>query len=723
MSLTTKILLGFVAGVLAGIVAGEPLGELAILGDVFVRLLQMTVLPYVVVSLISGFGHLDPGQARRLGLWGGSLLVLLWALTFLAVAVMPLAFPALVSASFYSTTLVDPPPELDFLHLYIPSNPFDSLAHSVVPAVVVFSVALGIALISQPDRRPLLQALDTIGEALLKVNGFVVRLTPAGVFFIAASTAGTMSIDEFQRVQVFLISYILFALVATFWLLPGLLEALTPIRRKDASRLIRDALITAFATANSFVVIPLVAEASKQLLEPHVSDREDAESFVDILVPASHTFPHSAKILTLSFILFAGWFNDDPVKLTDYPVLLFSGIASLFGSVNGAIPFLLDLMRLPQDLFRLFLATSVLNSHFGTLLQTMHVLVLTVLTTAAIGGGLRFRWKPVLRYVVVTASILGAAVLGTRALYTFVVDTSYRKDQILTSMNMRLAREQVTVVVHREPPPIRGGDEDPTRSRLETILERGALRVCYRPDGAVPFSYFNRHGDLVGLDVEMAHSLARGLDVSLEFVPVASQVGTQDFAEALDSGYCDIVMSRSAISMAALSEIAYSRPYLDLNLGFLVRDHRLREFTDRDALERWEGLRIAVPGDPYYLRRVRQLFPAAEVVALEDVREFLDDSEDRFDALAFFAEAAATWSLLNPSFNVVVPEPSLQRIPLAYVLPRDDVVWQRAVDAWLELKRSDGTVDALYDYWILGREAEPREPRWSLLRDVLGWID
>jgi Na+/H+-dicarboxylate symporter len=365
MSLSARIILGLLVGLLAGVVVGEPLGRLEIFGTIFIRLLQMTVLPYVVVSLIAGLGHLDLAQARRLGLWGGGLLLVLWGLVFFTVAVVPLSFPELESASFYSTTLVEPAPRVDFVSLYIPSNPFHALANNVVPAVVVFSVALGLALIGVADRRPLLRALDALSDALLKVNGFVVRFTPFGVFFIAASAAGTMSIDEFQRVQVYLISYTLFALIATFWLLPGLMEALTPIRRKEALLLMRDALITAFATASSFVVIPLVAEASKRLLEPHVSDREDSDAFVNIVVPASHTFPHAAKILTLSFILFAGWFIDDPVPITDYPVLAVTGIASTFASVNAAVPFLLDLMRLPQDLFRLFVATSVVNARFG----------------------------------------------------------------------------------------------------------------------------------------------------------------------------------------------------------------------------------------------------------------------------------------------------------------------------------------------------------------------
>jgi hypothetical protein len=67
---------------------------------------------------------------------------------------------------------------------------------------------------------------------------------------------------------------------------------------------------------------------------------------------------------------------------------------------------------------------------------------------------------------------------------------------------------------------------------------------------------------------------------------------------------------------------------------------------------------------------------------------------------------------------VVVPQPGLRRIPLAYPLVRDDQ-WRDFIDQWLELKRRDGTFDALYSYWILGRDAEERRRRWSILDDVL----
>jgi hypothetical protein len=59
------------------------------------------------------------------------------------------------------------------------------------------------------------------------------------------------------------------------------------------------------------------------------------------------------------------------------------------------------------------------------------------------------------------------------------------------------------------------------------------------------------------------------------------------------------------------------------------------------------------------------------------------------------------------------------RIPLAYPLVRDEA-WRAFVDQWLELKRKDGTLDELYSYWILGRDAAEKRRRWSILDDVLG---
>ena len=71
LSPIARVLLGLALGVLLGVFVGEPAGVLSIGGDIYIRLLQMTVLPYILVSLIVGLGGLDAEMARRIGLRGG----------------------------------------------------------------------------------------------------------------------------------------------------------------------------------------------------------------------------------------------------------------------------------------------------------------------------------------------------------------------------------------------------------------------------------------------------------------------------------------------------------------------------------------------------------------------------------------------------------------------------------------------------------------------------
>jgi Na+/H+-dicarboxylate symporter/ABC-type amino acid transport substrate-binding protein len=712
-------MLGLAFGIAVGLFFGESMGVLKVVGDVFVRLLQMTVLPYVIVSLIAGLGRLKYEDAKRLGAWGGGLLIVLWTMAFGMVAVMPLAFPPVESASFFSTSMVEIERGVDFVELYIPSNFFYSLSNNVVPAVVVFSLAVGIALIGIERKANLLESLDTLGEAMLRVTSFVVGYTPYGVFAIAAAAAGTMTVEEFERVQIYVFTYVAFALVTAFWLLPGLVSALTPIRHRDVIGVSRDCLLTAFATGSSFVVIPLLAEHSKELLRGAALERDESDALIDVIVPASFSFPHSAKVLTLSFVVFAGWFSDSPIPVQDYFTLAGSGIASVFGSVNVAIPFLLDLMELPHDLFQLFVATSVVNARFGTLVQAMHVLVLTLLGTCALTGIVRFQAWRLLRYAATTVLIVGAVVLGARFLFAFTIDTSYHKDQLAAGMGLALL-ETVPSVFHSEPPPPRVAS--PGETRLDLVTSSGVLRVCY-VTGSPPFTHLNTRGEVVGIDIEMMNSLARGMGLTLEYVPAGQRFDRRIAVERLSAGGCDIGISRAVISMSSLSKVAYSDPYMELTLALLVEDHRRREFLTRELIDSNPNLRIAFPNEPYYLKRAKQFLPNAEIIPVENEQQFLKAEPGEYDAMFSAGEVLGAWSLMNPQFGIVVPRPSFQTIPAAYQLPIGEPEWRAAIDAWIELKRTDGTVQKLYDYWVLGKEVAPREPRWSIARDVLGWID
>src|SRR6185295_10309291 len=120
----------------------------------------------------------------------------------------PVMFPPHESASFFSTTLTQEREPFDFLNLYIPTNPFNSLANNIVPAVVLFSVIVGGALMTIPEKARLLDVLAVISSAVSKATRFVVTLTPIGVFAIAAVVAGTLSPGELERLRVYFISYV-----------------------------------------------------------------------------------------------------------------------------------------------------------------------------------------------------------------------------------------------------------------------------------------------------------------------------------------------------------------------------------------------------------------------------------------------------------------------------------------------------------------------------------
>src|SRR5688500_7348629 len=135
MTFSHKILAGLAAGIATGLFFGERTAALGWMADGFVKLLQMTVLPYVTVSIVSSLGRLDHVQARALGLRVGAVVVGLWLVALAFAFAIPLAFPPVENASFFSTALVERRPPFDFVALYIPANPFHSLANNVVPAV------------------------------------------------------------------------------------------------------------------------------------------------------------------------------------------------------------------------------------------------------------------------------------------------------------------------------------------------------------------------------------------------------------------------------------------------------------------------------------------------------------------------------------------------------------------------------------------------------------
>ncbi len=725
LSRANQVLLGMVLGIATGLFFGELVAPLKLVGDAFIRLLQITVIPYIVVALITGLGRLSYGEIKELARKGGSVLLVLWGLGVSLVLLLPLAFPDWPSASHFQKSSVEAESAPDFLRLYIPSNPFYALANAIVPAIVVFSILIGLALVGVKRKEALLEPLSALSETLMRITSFVARLAPLGVFALIANAAGTMSFLELARLQVYVVLFALLALVLGLWLLPALVTSLTPLRHTEIVSTLRAALITAFATGSSLVVLPLLAENCKALMaEAHrrtatVGNDEEAESSVDVLIPTFYSFPTVGNVLVLGFVLFAGWYIGELVSVADLPSLIFAGIASLFGGTVLAIPFVLGLVDLPRDLFQVFLSIDVIGARFATFVSAMHYATIALIGTFALEGRARIRILPLLRAILVGALLVGAALLGVRAFYTHVVVVPYTKDEALKGLGL-LRTAQPAVVHGFAPtrPPEQGAIGSRTYSE---IVGSGVFRVCYLP-GNYPLSYFNSRGELVGFDVEMAHRFAERVNLSLEFMPLD---GLQEGPEKLRTGYCDAVFNSVAVELAWIEAAAATDAFSKVTVAFIVPDHRRGEFSTWARVRQQGPIQVVTSAFQTLPRVVWSHMPEATVARLTTVAEqagYFESGGEGADAFLDAAEEGAAWTILYPRFTTVVPRPVLQ-VPIGYLVASDNNLLLRALNAWLLIEKESGGIENLYDYWIQGQTKEVQTPRWSVVRNVLGWGD
>jgi ABC-type amino acid transport substrate-binding protein len=253
---------------------------------------------------------------------------------------------------------------------------------------------------------------------------------------------------------------------------------------------------------------------------------------------------------------------------------------------------------------------------------------------------------------------------------------------------------------------------------LDGIRTRGQLRVGYLPN-ALPIAFFNGRDELVGFDIDLAHRLAEELKVRLELIPITRDRLSDDLAR----GYYDIVMSGIPVTTDLASLMLMSNPYVDETLAFIVPDQARERFSAWDGIRSMGPITIAVPELPYYVEKLRVLAPNATLRQMPDLAAALESAAPDIHAIAMPAERGSAWTLMYPAYSVVVPEPGVVKVPLAFPVARQDQAFAAFVNAWIELKRKDATLDALHRYWILGHDPAAARARWSIIRNVLHWVE
>jgi Na+/H+-dicarboxylate symporter len=705
-----RVIIALVLGIVTGVIVGEPAGHLQLVGDAYIRLLQMTVLPYVLVSIVGGLGRLDAAMAANIGIRAVKVILFVWLAVMLTLLLLPLAYPHWQTAGFFSTSLVAEPAEFNFVGLYIPANIFAALSNTIVPSVVLFSLLMGISLIKVENKDALLHLTGNIADGLMGIASFVARLAPIGIFAISAAAAGTLHPEDLGRLQVYLWVYLIAASLLAFVLLPLLIQWATPFGYRELVSTAGEAVITAAATGTVLVVLPLIVERCKEMLAKHGMDCEETDSTVDVLVPTAYSFPSTGTLLGLGFILFSAWYIGSPISLEQYPSYVIMGALTAFGSMAVAIPFMLDYFGLPADHFQLYLLGSVVTARVATALAALHGFTVTLLVASAVMKQLKWRRmvEALATHLGVTAGVMVLAGMAMTRLIPYEY-TGVRTFEAQRLMDQPAAVAEIGKLRALSP-------ADRARPRLDVIRERGTIRVGYFSD-TLPFAFRNDQNMVVGFDMEIIHQLARDLGLKIEL----AHLGTPEKeSQLLADGSLDITVGGRAITPTRALGVAFSRPYVYHTAAFIVRDNRREAFASMADIRQMESLNLGIIKNPYYQKMVKDLFPDARVTPIDTPRQYFKGQYKDVDALVFSAETGAAWAMLYPEYSVVVPKGLKLKAPVGLTLPKGQQDYVQFMNTWLTLKEDNGFLQRVYDYWILGENPGARKARWSVLHDVLG---
>lgn len=701
ISLATRIIFAMLVGLTIGSISSTVYTGVNELANAFVMLLQMTALPYIALSLIIGIGGLSSKKSRKTIKLTLVILVALTTILLGFILLAPIAFPNWESADFYSLSTISTAPEFDIISLFIPTNPFYALANGLIPSVVLFSIFIGIGLMQVQNKENALSVLTSLNSAVVNVSNMVMKVAPIGIFCIALRAAATINSAQLDGLQVYIVTAIVLVLLLTFIILPAIVSVITPFSYRQLLSTYREALITAFATGSFFIVIPIIVEKSKKLIEQMPTPlnfnkelKEDASNMPSIIVPICFSLPVGGKLLALLFTLFAAWFSGSQVDSSDYMYLLLAGIPQLFGSTTLAIPNLLEFFNVPSSMFDLFLvAENIIIGRLNALLSVIFSVSLVLLIATGMLRSFIFKWRNFSRYLLLIPLLSIAAFITLRFSFDAIsyqyqgYDKFIQRDFIMIDTKATVVSEpDLSIDLDKVNMPV-----------LERITHRGFIRVGYFRDD-LPYTFHNHEGKLVGFDIEIINLLADDLGVPIEFV----RIYHNQAKALLSSGYLDMTTGMP-VTPNNMKKYSLTVPYSSQSMAFLMKKERRKEFSSWGEIFSREDLIIGIPEIFYSENIINRYFVKATAWEISTPRLFFKEKFEHIDAMLFGAATASAWTLINPEYTVVAPKPARPELSMAFAINTNDHSFEQYMRNWIFMMNKNKKIDTLFNYWIAGK--------------------
>lgn len=687
-------ILGMVIGLIAGAKSTSLFWGVGAIADSFFTLLQMTALPYISLSLIAGVGKLSPRFIKETLKSSLTMFFALLAICVSVILLSSLVFPDWLNANFYNANTLHSTDDVDFVKLFIPSNPFSAYANTIIPSVVVFSLFVGIGLRKVKGKESTIAVLDNLLAAIANVNSLITKWSPIGIFCLVYRAIFTFDSSQMDGLLIYLITASSVVILLSFVILPWFVTSFSEYSYKQVFDTAKEPMLLAFATGSFFAVIPIIVEKVKTLFDQTTKKHRYADFIPEIIVPITFSLPVGGKLLCLLFALFSIWVSGSQITSGDYFNLLTEGLPQLFGTRLIAMPGLLELLNAPASMLDTYiLADNLMMTRMGTVFSVAFSVCFPIAIMASIDRKLESKWKPVAIYLISVPVILLVTFTGL-ALSFNKIDYQYNGYQKFIQRDLLgKPRRQDISEVPADFTLFFGKDS----TALERIKKNGVIRVGYYRDD-LPYSFVNDSQALVGFDIELMNLLASDLGVSIEYLKIYHSQA----AELLVKGYIDITTGIPLIP-ENMQNYGLTIPYTSQQLAFVVKKERRTEFTTwLSAIDRKEII-VGVPEAFFYANRIAETFTKAKAWEISSPRLFFRDKEQKIDAMIFGAPAASAWTLIYPEYTVVVPKPRLAALQMAFPINKKDVVFENFMRSWINSKIQDKTIEKYFDYWVRGK--------------------
>ncbi|MBQ9245809.1 dicarboxylate/amino acid:cation symporter [bacterium] len=249
------------------------LAFLNIIGQAFIRVIQMVVIPLVCSAIIVGISSI--GDSKQIGKFGKKMILYYGIITVLAViigACLVLSFkPGIGVQEFISqTAAIDIQNQVSnvieeqrghigniFLNM-IPQNPLESLAKGEMIPIIFFTLIFSLALSKVGEiNRPIVSFFESVFAATMKITDWIMIFAAPGVFALTTVSVSSFGLSIFNSISKFLGIIIIGFMIQFFVVYPLLMKIFSKVPVTTFYAAIIEALLVAFGTASSSATLPL----------------------------------------------------------------------------------------------------------------------------------------------------------------------------------------------------------------------------------------------------------------------------------------------------------------------------------------------------------------------------------------------------------------------------------------------------------------------------------